>query len=410
MYLGVYPSPALSVVVSGALTLALAAVAGAGLRPALEPRSASDVSFWAVAVALSALVIARLGLAYAGWERVGGVAVSLIYWPTVIVLLGCVVAHSVDSAAGDHFRRASARRHASWVVPALAVCAVGAQGLVLFGDTGAALVLFPPLFTAAWWSRAVSPGKLRVGALLGVSAIAGGLAYGVFADASYPPVGAHELWRPRKQANSLRSPICPAPDRENEDTPLDLSDFGDIFQRRNVRVRLDEIFVANAANRLGTRVGAEVHESIRIRNRYAAGLEPTLLGTGFLSATVRRFGNAEVRALLADGAPSVLLAAEGGTASVLGLALLQLAALLAVVRTVDARTHVSSAPPCGAVFVAVACTALPTWATLLMLGGNFGVLPFTGQNTPMLSVQSGFDLLLAPVLWCIALAALRPRP
>jgi hypothetical protein len=58
-------------------------------------------------------------------------------------------------------------------------------------------------------------------------------------------------------------------------------------------------------------------------------------------------------------------------------------------------------------FVALAAGGVPAWTTLLMTGGNFGVLPFTGQSTPLLVVLSGMDLIVAPTLWVLALGATR---
>jgi hypothetical protein len=169
---------------------------------------------------------------------------------------------------------------------------------------------------------------------------------------------------------------------------------------------MDEFVVRGAATRSGTRLGAEVHEFMSVLRRYAVGPEGRFAGSGFMTAEVRRYGLSEVEAQLSDGAPTTLVASEGGP-----LATLCLMALHGIVVWAFARRHGDLLRRPGAVpalsFGALAAVSVPAWATILMLGGNLGVLPFTGQSTPLLAVLSGTDLVLAPALWILALALTR---
>src|SRR4029078_1556699 len=108
--------------------------------------------------------------------------------------------------------------------------------------------------------------------------------------------------------------LCPV---EADDlASLDLDAYPDIATQSNIGIRLDDYFVPGVADRAGTRAGAEVNEFIQVMRRYAAGPYGEFFGSGYLSAEVRRYGRAEVNAQLFDGVPSILLAAEGGTAAV----------------------------------------------------------------------------------------------
>ncbi len=164
------------------------------------------------------------------------------------------------------------------------------------------------------------------------------------------------------------------------------------------------VLLPGAAARSGTRVGSQVHESLAILRRYAAGPPGAgVLGSGYLTVPLRRYGDAEVDAQLSDGPVSVLVAAEGGSAGLLGLLALHLCLLGAALPPLAARARGAEGGTRARVFGAVAALSLPAWTTLLMAGGNVGWLPLTGQSTPLLSVLSGSDLLLAPLMWGLGL-------
>jgi hypothetical protein len=361
---------------------------------------------WRHWVTLLALVaVARLGLAVVGFERVFDVPLLALYWPASIVLLGLVL-RRVDGAAP----------WPAWLpagsVPALALTAVVAAQALGRGDTGAAFVLAPPLALAAafvWGARTLPLGArpLRLAAAALVLAAAGGAyAYHAHLDRLYPAVAAERVWSARDEEHKGRGYLCPEDD-ETRLAALDLTPHAPVFDHGNLAVRGDDYLLAGAANRAGTRVGAEVHEFMAVLRRYAAGPTDDLAGAGYLGAEVRRYGAREVQAQLADGVPSLLVAAEGGSLAVLGLLGLHALLLHAFASRHAELAQVLRGPDRALGFIALACAGVPAWTTLLMVGGNFGLLPFTGQSTPLLVVFSGMDLVVAPALWVIALGATR---
>jgi hypothetical protein len=345
-------------------------------------------------IGLAVLVGLRFLASWTGRERIVGVPWVAVYWPLAILALAVLIP--------EIYRRCSAR-------PWLALCGTLALAAVVvgfqFGDWGAVMVLGPSLFlgifltTAEPQRRCLGWGSLSVAVLL----LGGAWLLHVQLGAEYPPLIDEDKRWELKAGSSF---YCPMPSGKLEQSmPFSEStfeSFQDVFALDNRDLRRDDYLRPGSANSAGTREGARVHESIAIMKRYAAGPGDAFLGAGFLASPVRRYGAAEVDAQLFDAAPSVLLASEGGTAAVAGLALLHLGVLFALLRDWEANgfdTHSA-----GWRFGALASGALPVWATLLMLGGNFGLLPFTGQSTPELAVLSGADLVLTPTLWCLSLA------
>ncbi len=362
-------------------------------------------------VLLAALVALRLLLAWVGFERLRDVPVIAWYWPAAIILL-TLVARRLASTAVVRVPRLG------WKVPAWA--AFGLLGVIVVGvqapgrgDAGSALVLGPPLLLAmlfVWGERVALGGRGRwlAPAALVLLACVGFFMARHLLDRSYPRVAAERAWSVRDAEHKGQGYLCPLNDDTQTGAALELGPSQEeVFRRGNLAVRRDDFVLRGAANRAGTKVGAEVHEFMAVLRRYAAGPSDAVGGAGYLSADVRRYGSGEVRAQLADGAPSLLLAAEGGTAAVFGLLALHALLLQALMRRHAELLPRLRGPDAALSFAALACAGVPAWTTLLMAGGNFGLLPFTGQSTPLLAVFSGMDLVVAPTLWALALGATR---
>ncbi len=393
------------------LVLLLALCAGLGWRASrvwqrLGQRA--EARLWPIL--LLVLVSMRALLAAVGFERLRDVPVLAWYWPAALVLLTLVLRRL--SGARVRVPRTS-RTLPGWLVyGALAALVVLAQ-VPGRGDTGSALVLGPPLLLAllfVWGDLPTTSSRARwpAPAVLALVALGALFAWHRALDASYPRVAAERAWSLRDAEHKGRGYLCPVADDPRATTSLELGAAQeDVFRRGNLVVRRDDYLLRGAANRAGTKVGAEVHEFMAVLRRYAAGPSDEWGGAGYLSAEVRRYGSGEVRAQLADGAPSLLLAAEGGTAAVFGLLALHALLLRALLRRHAELLPQLSGPDATLSFAALACVGVPAWTTLLMAGGNFGLLPFTGQSTPLLAVFSGMDLVVAPTLWALALCATR---
>lgn len=399
----------LSLVLALGALLATAALLGWRGRWAWERLNAEPES-WRWFALLLAWTGLRALLAAFGFERLFDVPLLALYWPGTIVLLGLVLRRVTDD--GLRLPWWFGRLGGAWTFALLWTLAVVAQALPR-GDTGAALVLGPPLLLAlaCVWGRQVVP--LRGRALRAVPALLLlGIVGGVWArhqqlDRRYPQVAAEREWAVRDREHKGQDLLCPEDDEARPASSLDLAPHADVFAHGNLEVRRDDYLLGGAANRAGTRVGAEVHEFMAVLRRYAAGSSDDLAGAGYLSAEVRRYGAHEVQAQLADGMPSLLLASEGGSLAVLGLLALHGLLLHALVGRHSELLERLRGPDRALSFIALTAGGVPAWTTLLMTGGNFGVLPFTGQSTPLLVVLSGMDLIVAPTLWVLALVATR---
>jgi hypothetical protein len=334
----------------------------------------------------------------------GDFQLILLYWPLVVVTLLPLLARWQRGLEVVRTRSGVVARGGLLVLLLLVPCVVQALPR---GDKGAALVLLPPLMVAAvmcWWPRERGVSRLlAIGVALAVVLGATGF-FGVheLLDRVFPPVARDSAqWE-----SDVRGRACPA-GSPSVDDPFALTDYPRVLDRGNIGLRMDEWFLPGASNRAGTRVGAQVHESLTILQRYAAGQDGSAAGSGYLSVPIRRYGSAEVDAQLFDGVPSVLVASEGGTLALAGLLLLHMALSAGVLRraAVMLEGPEPSAPRRSVLVFGMVVTGLiPAWTTYLMVGNNLGLFPFTGQCTPLLGVLSGTDLLLAPVLWCMAVA------
>jgi len=360
------------------------------------------------------LTVGRSALATLGRERLAGIPIILWYYVVVIVVGAAWLAVARRDRLGRFGRGL------------VLLAATGGAVLVTGGDKGAALVMVPALVTAlffAWWSRIrEEPWRhvARIGAVPALIAI-GALSYLAFEARRIDEQVLPDV--PDASGAWVASPAgfqCPEPaaGATGRSAAFDLEQAEEAFEWSNVDVRIQEYLVPGTANRVGTRTAAQVHESMAVMRRYSAGRQPSLFGTGYLESGIRRYGEAEVDAQLFDGVPSVLVASEGGTAALIGLLLVGLAVVWHVVGFVerdlpapptrDGPLATAREPLQRALrFVAVGALLVPVWTTVLMVGGNVGVLPFTGQSTPMLSVRSGADLILTPLLLLICFGALR---
>ncbi len=363
---------------------------------------------------LAVAIVLRAWAAWGGRERIWGFQVVLLYWPLVIVVMTLLLHRVLAPEAADATTRREwlARWMAKWAPVWLPVAVVGCAAVQAFppGDKGAALALFPAL-AIGWF--AISPRLLRSKRAKGSSfllvsvavtlAAALSLWWGGRVTHGYPPVDPHLPWEDAEGLRtSERGQICPG-DRAGSDAPFSLDDHPMAVSLRNTEVRRDDYLRPGAANRAGTRVGSQVHESLAIMRRYAAGPGDSWIGSGYRTVDVRRYGIAEVRAQLFDGVPAVLVASEGGTVGLLGLFGLFGLVFVALVRGLAPGRGGDDA----ARFGAFAAGLLPVWTAWMMLGGNLGVLPFTGQSTPLLAVLSGTDMVLAPILFAISLGLAR---
>ena len=366
-------------------------------------------------IGLALTVLGRAALAVGGKERFADFQVILVYWPLVVVATALLVRSKFGSASeSDRPGRKGLRGLITSVVRALwlplFVAIIASAQAFLHGDAGAALALFPAL-AIGWFAitpRYLSTGRAKVGMAVLVAAVGLGLlGYGAHyrwkATHGYPPVDPHLPWEDAEGLRtSERGQICPG-DRAGSDAPFSLDDHPMAVSLRNTEVRRDDYLRPGAANRAGPRVGSQVHESLAIMRRYAAGPGDTWLGGGYRTVDVRRYGIAEVRAQLFDGVPAVLVASEGGTVGLLGLFGLFGLVFVALVRGLAPGRGGDDA----ARFGALAAGFLPVWTAWMMIGGNLGVLPFTGQSTPLLAVLSGTDMVLAPILFAISLGFAR---
>jgi hypothetical protein len=353
----------------------------------------------------------RMTFAFLGAERLV-VPFFAIYWPTVCLTGGLALYAFARSGSPI------------WLPASLLAYAVLAQ----WNDLGAVFVLAPPMLLAC---AATLPAVLTAGrsdtaitapphveslaerhrarkAAAVASLLAGGalLFTSGFVDARIPPDPALVSWTIDEPGGD----ICPVP--TGDEGELDLRAYASRFDpdallsaTSNRKARFFDLVRSGAANRIGTRAGTEVNEALAILRRYSAGPDPAFFGKGLLSADIRRYGRAEVDAQIIDGAPSVFVASEGGSAALIGLLLLQSTVLIAV-----CRAHAGGGrESLHLTFIAICAAAVPTWATFLMVGGNLHWLPFTGQNTPLLAMISGADLVATPFLWALALFATRLR-
>lgn len=355
---------------------------------------------------LLAAVALRIALATLGRERMFGIPVILWYYSLILIF-------------GAGYLLAT-RKHRLLKGTVLVFAASILQGVISGGDKGAAMVLLPALAAAllfSWWSEIKTLSRrVGIGILVGLAALgsvsAGGLVL-VRQDVDQN-VLAKVGERPDDWGPSPTGYHCPVRTNAVESGTFDFEGPAQAFGWSNVWIRFWEYLVPQAANRVGTRMGSQVYESMEVMRRYSAGSRSQPFGNGYLETTIRRYGQSEVDAQLFDGVPSVLVASESGTGGLVGLLLLGLALLWSVTtfledevppehKLEDAQIPVRRV----LAFVALAAILIPIWTTFLMVGGNVGVLPFTGQSTPMLSVRSGADLILTPFLLIIGLAAIR---
>ncbi len=401
-----------------AVVVGLAAAWGeAGWRRVAARNTAAN---WVPLASLVALALFRSGLALMGWERLFGVPVILWYWPAAIGLSALVLHRwmglDAQELAGARapLGRLLGLPGGRWLGALAVVGAVLLPQVLPGGDKGAAMVLAPALLLglAASWGRGdlAEPARRQrnlrlvvIGTVL--LAVGGSWAAERALDGRYAPVAPRAAgWEEVPVEAGGHGQVCP-PDARAEGGPFELTPYTGALERDNVAIRIHDYLLPGAANRSGSRTGAQVHESLAVMRRYAAGPEGRWVGDGFGTVDVRPYGRAEVDAQLFDGVPSVLLSSEGGTAAVVGLLLLHLLALVAVVKVHEDLQDRGASPTLA--YGAVACVTVPAWTTMLMLGGNYGLLPFTGQSTPLLAVISGTDLVLAPTLWCLALVLTR---
>jgi len=410
-------------VVLGLLAVAVGLSIAFGDRAWAHVRARNAVANWVPLVALAALAMFRSGLALVGWERLFGVPVILWYWPAAIGLSALVLQRWMSVEPEDLQALGGPRAGLArlltlpggrWVGAALVVGAVLVPQVLPGGDKGAAMVLAPALLVglAASWGRgdlAQPARRQRNLRLLVLGTVAVALSGSWLAeralDGRYAPVAARSAgWEEVPADAGGHGQVCP-PGPQAESGAFELAPYASALERDNVEIRIHDYLLPGAANRAGSRTGAQVHESLAVMRRYAAGPEGRWMGDGFGTVDVRPYGRAEVDAQLFDGVPSVLLSSEGGTAAVVGLLLLHLLALVVVVKVHEDLQDQGASPTLA--YGAVACVTVPAWTTLLMLGGNYGLMPFTGQSTPLLAVISGTDLVLAPTLWCLALVLTR---
>ena len=370
------------------------------LRTRAHAGGRERVRFWGPIVVLVAI---RWLMAALGWERIGPVPVIAWYWPCAIIAVMPVLHHYLD-------RQTSVP--SGWRVlgiVALTVAVVAGAPAWPRGDIGAAMVLAPAMVFAAlvtWRPLIWNWGRLRTGHLSLVVVVlvlifaAGYWGRRAALDGAYPQVEWVERW---SDEGSLESEtLCPSGETATA-APLDLSQYQDKLRASRTEIRRNEYFLPGASRRIGTRLGAQVDEFLSILRRYAVGASGRWRGDGYNTVAIRRYGRSEVDAQLSDGVPSVLLSSEGGIYGVLGLLLVHFAVVAALMRRQDRIAIAATGVGRPLLFAGAACVAVPAWTTFLMAAGNFGLLPLTGQSTPLLAVGSGSDVILAPALWVLGL-------
>lgn len=352
-----------------------------------------------VCLLASVVILGRVISGLFGLEQVAGVRIVLFYFPLAVALGGALVwaAHVELAPQGRNWR--------TWL-PLLAPVGVGLLLLAVpaITDKGAMIVLFVPM-TAAVAVAVPSVSRFLVEHWkvfgLGLVALIGvRVGVGMAVDHVLPDTRSGDTWEVQEDRA-----VCPV-SVGRDLAPLEIEGTHvALLGWSNVPTRVVDWFAPGAADRVGSREGARVFESMSILERYAQGpAEVGIEGAGFLSVPIRRYGPSEVKAQLFDGVPSVLVAAEAGTLGVIGLLGIHLLFAAWVMRALDGTVLSASPVSHGLEYTGVAAGLIAPWTALYMFAGNFGLLPLTGQSTPLLAVQSGADLLMTPILWMVTLA------
>lgn len=352
----------------------------AGIFGKLAGASTRLISKWAIPLLLL-LVAARALLALAGIkERIGGFAISIVYLPPLLVLLGAIL------AAAD--REPTTRLWRGFAFAALVAAALSVPWLAR--DSGFAFVYFWPIFGFAmwralvWWREQPKPSMLTM-----LPWMAPLPAVGIGGAALLALLGV-TYWNP---------PTLDPDDRKSIAARLD---FAERLKDSNM-VRFVAVAAPNAVPQIGTLAASQqmaqtVHLVERTRTLFGDGY---MLPSNLPTRQVANFGVLH-DVHLTDNVSAVHLMSPFGRVSALMLLLTLAAAAISLCadRAREAWTHWPTV-----------AGALSVWtlfgAAAYMILANLQLVPFTGRNIYLLAPSSGADLLEGLFLFALAAIGLR---